>query len=576
PGETLNLSPRELKERVLEVLEFNEAPDPKAQSLIFRYAVYTPQEAMKEVLSMTPDIRLQTLLRAFRVEDYKTAAENAAEVGREIRGDVRELDGLGRGAEKLRAELEEIAKDEERQGTAVESLRASEAESESALDALKARREKLQADRVGLEKSRTEARMLEGVLRAGEGEVSDFEEEIADLEERISTLDEELEGPKAKRAPGRRTVAQLKAEERKAESEVKRLTAVKATIKAKLEDYGTIMEKGICPVCDRPVEAHDFGRRMAAKDEERKHASVELERAEGELDRLRHDREAAEEFAVAKQQAVEKGKERDRMSKSLTRGKKGKEAAKRKMQEASTRLKELGTEIGRLEEVSAGLAQTDKGIRQAEETLRKTRDRIAGVVERMSHSADLKVKLREEIAAKERAATKRAALAEDEVWLNGYFVPTVELIERSVLATINQDFGALFQKWFSMLVDDPDKEVRIADDFSPTVTQGGYEQDVGYLSGGERTSVALAYRLALNSMAQRVSAGMRSDLLILDEPTDGFSREQLGNVREVLDDLGCPQVIIVSHDKELESFADQIFRVRKSGGESTIEAPGAR
>ncbi|MBI3840357.1 MAG: AAA family ATPase, partial [Thaumarchaeota archaeon] len=105
PGETLNLSPRELKERVLEVLEFNEAPDPKAQSLIFRYAVYTPQEAMKEVLSMTPDIRLQTLRRAFRVEDYKTAAENAAEVGREIRGDVRELDGLGRGAEKLRAEL---------------------------------------------------------------------------------------------------------------------------------------------------------------------------------------------------------------------------------------------------------------------------------------------------------------------------------------------------------------------------------------------------------------------------------------------------------------------------------------
>ncbi len=80
-----------------------------------------------------------------------------------------------------------------------------------------------------------------------------------------------------------------------------------------------------------------------------------------------------------------------------------------------------------------------------------------------------------------------------------------------------------------------------------------------YLSSGEKTSVALAYRLALNKIVQKVSTGMSSNLLILDEPTDGFSKEQLGNVREILDELECPQIIIVSHEKELESFADQIF-----------------
>jgi exonuclease SbcC len=58
--------------------------------------------------------------------------------------------------------------------------------------------------------------------------------------------------------------------------------------------------------------------------------------------------------------------------------------------------------------------------------------------------------------------------------------------------------------------------------------------------------------------------------LILDEPTDGFSKEQLGMVREVLDDVGCPQTIIVSHDKELESLADQIFVVEKAGSESAV------
>jgi exonuclease SbcC len=70
-----------------------------------------------------------------------------------------------------------------------------------------------------------------------------------------------------------------------------------------------------------------------------------------------------------------------------------------------------------------------------------------------------------------------------------------------------------------------------------------------------------------------VSVGMRSNLLILDEPTDGFSKEQLGNVREVLEEVGSPQVIIVSHDKELESFADQIFKVEKIGNESTVSMP---
>jgi len=69
-----------------------------------------------------------------------------------------------------------------------------------------------------------------------------------------------------------------------------------------------------------------------------------------------------------------------------------------------------------------------------------------------------------------------------------------------------------------------------------------------------------------------VSTSMKSNLLILDEPTDGFSKEQLGKVRDILSELQCPQIIIVSHEKELESFADQIFRVTKSHGESKIGA----
>jgi len=91
------------------------------------------------------------------------------------------------------------------------------------------------------------------------------------------------------------------------------------------------------------------------------------------------------------------------------------------------------------------------------------------------------------------------------------------------------------------------------------------------LSGGEKTSLALAYRLALNSIVQKVSTGIKSNLLILDEPTDGFSKEQLFKIREVLNEIKCPQVIIVSHERELESFADQVLRVEKREGVSEIK-----
>ena len=99
--------------------------------------------------------------------------------------------------------------------------------------------------------------------------------------------------------------------------------------------------------------------------------------------------------------------------------------------------------------------------------------------------------------------------------------------------------------------------------------QDGYEQEFNYLSGGEKTSIALAYRLSLNNIVQQIIR-IKPNLLILDEPTDGFSINQLNKVKEILQELQSEQVIIVSHEKVLESFADQIFKVKKIEGQSVI------
>ncbi len=155
-------------------------------------------------------------------------------------------------------------------------------------------------------------------------------------------------------------------------------------------------------------------------------------------------------------------------------------------------------------------------------------------------------------------------------WLTQFFIPTLPKIEQTLMFQINHDFNTNFKKWFEILVPDETKSVSVDEEFTPIITQDGVDQNVDFLSGGERTSIALAYRLALNAIIQENVVGVRSNLLIFDEPTDGFSKEQLFKFRDILSELNCPQIILVSHEKELEGFVDQIFKVQKQNGISSV------
>jgi len=64
-----------------------------------------------------------------------------------------------------------------------------------------------------------------------------------------------------------------------------------------------------------------------------------------------------------------------------------------------------------------------------------------------------------------------------------------------------------------------------------------------------------------------------SGLIILDEPTDGFSKRAIeSSARCVLCRLSCKQIILVSHERELEAFSDRVFRIVKEGSVSKVLA----
>ncbi len=173
--------------------------------------------------------------------------------------------------------------------------------------------------------------------------------------------------------------------------------------------------------------------------------------------------------------------------------------------------------------------------------------------------------LEKEINEKLRIKEKINYLKQLKNWLDKYFIKLMSMMERQIMLRVYQEFNEFFQNWFNILMEEETISVRLDDEFTPIIEQNDYETSIEYLSGGERTSCALAYRLALNRVINDLIGGIKTkDLIILDEPTDGFSTDQLDKMKDVFDQLNTKQIIIVSHESKIESFVDSILRVTKS------------
>ena len=179
--------------------------------------------------------------------------------------------------------------------------------------------------------------------------------------------------------------------------------------------------------------------------------------------------------------------------------------------------------------------------------------------------------LKERIEKKENMKKDTDKLKSLENWISGKFLEIVLFTEKQVMVTLKHEFSNLFSRWFSNLVSE-NLTARLEDDFSPIIEQNGFEIDYQFLSGGERTAIALAYRLSLNQVINSLLSNIKTNnLVILDEPTDGFSAQQLEKMREVLEQLDTEQLILVSHEQKMEDFVDNIIRIEKEGGVSNAE-----
>jgi exonuclease SbcC len=567
---TLHLSPSELKQKVLEILNFNEPPDPKAQSNIYRYAVFTPQEEMKAILFMRSDARLQTLRKAFRIEDYRVARDNIQNLAGSIDRRTNSLRAMASDLGKKKEELERKNAELKRDEGELKRLVSAEDDARSALDGLVKHEDGLKSERDKLSKVEGEIPEIDKQVNSKAGDIRKCQEASKKAQNEIDkirpTLDKLLQISK----PTEKSVDALKAERKRLKDDWNALTEKQGAIKSKIQDYEYVQREGVCPTCDREADPSEFENKADNKRQEQKIVGGACKECDDKITGVDQMIDKLQAYLSA-QDSIEtycgqiKGQEE--IIETNIDKERGLNA---EIDELRSRLEQAKTEFKTLNELSDKLRKLDQAIKTATGAWNDAGKKAEAKRTKINADKVIVEGLGNEVKEKEDNSKKADFLSEYEIWLSGYLIPTIENIERHVLVTINQEFGQLFQRWFSLLVEDPTKDARIDEEFTPIVEQDGYEQEIYYLSGGEKTSVALAYRLALNMMVCKVSTAMKSNLLILDEPTDGFSKEQLSRVQDILKEVNCPQIIIVSHEKELESFADQVFKISKTDGVSRV------
>jgi DNA repair protein SbcC/Rad50 len=259
------------------------------------------------------------------------------------------------------------------------------------------------------------------------------------------------------------------------------------------------------------------------------------------------------------------GRELERQGRDLASVLARKEERSRRIAELDGLLDSAGGRREAMRGADRGLADAEAGLADERRILVRVETRLDEAARRIEEA---------ERGRSERTELLRVAddLAGKAAWVGGPFRTAVLAMEQELLAHAQTVFERSFARYFASLVDDPALLARTDAAFTPGVTIDDEWTPAEALSGGERTSLALAFRLALAHVV-RVMGSLRLDSLLLDEPTDGFSPEQVVRMGELLDELGLPQVVLVSHEGELAAIADRVLRVEKRGGRSTVSRP---
>ncbi|MEZ0393852.1 MAG: SMC family ATPase [Desulfurococcaceae archaeon] len=514
------------------------------------------------------------LARAFggpqHVPSQKEVAARLERANEELEGRERELERLRRELARLEGEIDHVEKELEILRTSAEPVCPL---CRRPLDA--ARKEEIVAELEG----------KLGVLRTRRNELLRFlpglEEEVRRLRDSKDLLAKaaeelvELERLRNEYEKARAALDTIDARVRKIEEYRERLRAEISEVESALQKWDTAL------AVLRNSNINELERLAREYEEQLKNAEASAKELAARLGELVGATGSPAEVLVAVRRRLEEAEgaalEAERLRERLERLRAEIEEKRRRMAVVEGEAKVVEGELRELSKRIEGLEGEVKDLKAAKEQLDRLKAEIEGLEGEKRARAEEWEKLEGEVRELRRraeetetAAAKVAVLAwiRENVLQREKFPARLRKYYVGVLSRLAEEFVDDMGLGFSRVEIDEEYNVKLC-------AERGYCIEYARLSGGEKVSAGLAILLAIHRLVTHGRIGF----LVLDEPTEYLDEERRRGLVEVLKrfrgGVGVQQLIVVTHDEEVRDAADVVYRVRKEGPYSRVEAEAA-
>ncbi len=571
--ERRDASPIELKQDILDLLNYPKELLTKSKSLIYRYTVYTPQEEMKYILLGEKDIRLDTLRKVFDIDKYKRINENCKifinnlkQTRKEYEGKIYDLDDKNK---DLKNKINELSYTNGLLKELIPKITAINHDVDKKRSEIKS----LEEENKKLDELKKDLALNELRLKNLSEKKEYNSKEIENLILNINKLDEEIKNIKLDNINYSSEIELTRNNLEKYELEFNKINSLINEFEFKknnsLEIKNKLISIDLCPLCLQKVshehknsinneedkKIFDYEKELLMNKDKKIILHNNIKELKDKLEKLRYENSKLELYKLKKENLNEKNNKKELILKEQNK-------ISEEINYYDDKIKIIKDKINNFKEINfENIKKELELLFTKEKSLEIERATYLSKIQELNKTID---NLEIEIQSKLIIKNKINYLNDINFWLENYFINVVNLIEKQIMLNVYNDFNSLFQKWFNMLMEIENFNVKLDEEFTPLIQQNGYDINYEYLSGGEKTAIALSYRLALNQVINNLLTTIKTkDLLILDEPTDGFSDEQLDRVKNVLNELNIKQLIIVSHEQKIESFVDNIIRLNK-------------
>ena len=575
-GEKNEFTAMELKQRILELLNYPPDLLTKSKSMVYHYTVYSPQEKMKEILLSSNEDRLEILRKVFGIDKYKRVRNNVeifivalkqkskevAAMVADLEQKLEELSEQKQREEELNLVLKKISPEVIMLKSKYEEKKKSIEVFESELKQYEMLKHEIEKTTISIKHKVSEIATSKEMVETLHSQMLTIQNDLAklpmadsSLHERISIMEKEIKN--------------LEEQQVHCHKKISSLETIKSNHEKLCNDINSLEE---CPICQQSIEE-------GHKKKVSKKASGEIEKLDREILALKTSLEQNGQILTHRKNEVKKLESMLQNQKVIEVKQSDLYSRKKDLEVVEKRVRSSNDELVLLNQKLFSFQSNFKENPLIETELKNKKQELEIISENLrdfeikkaSTDSEIKTltiiikKLELEIESKEKLKENIAKLLQLREWLEKQFMNITLIMEKNIMLRVHAELESLIQRWFSALVDSETIKIRIDEEFSPIIEQNGYEIEYLHLSGGEKTAAALAYRLALNQVINTLMSSINTkDILMLDEPTDGFSQEQLDRMRNILEEINTKQTIIVSHDPKVESFVDTVIRLEKS------------